>query len=137
MRTYLRDSTLDQIGPEVQQAFVTRIAPKVAKKTLLNVLGTLSAIMTKAGEWKYLCEPVRIQSTNEDSRSAAPLHQMSQSATNLRFSLPGDSLVVVSFLLGFIPGQTKGSSSSLRRRELTPARANATYVQYASKTEGF
>jgi len=53
---------LDQIGPEVQQAFVTRIAPKVAKKTLLNVLGTLSAIMTKAKEWKYLCEPVRIQS---------------------------------------------------------------------------
>ena len=53
---------LDQIGPEVQQAFVTRIAPKVAKKTLLNVLGTLSAIMTKAKEWKYLCESVRIQS---------------------------------------------------------------------------
>jgi integrase len=53
---------LDQIGPEVQQAFVTRIAPKVARKTLLNVLGTLSAIMSKAKEWKFLCEPVRIQS---------------------------------------------------------------------------
>jgi len=58
----------------VQQAFVTRVAPKVAKKTLLNVLGTLSAIMTKAREWKYLCEPVRIQSlalpTNAEHRGA-------------------------------------------------------------------
>ena len=53
---------LDQIGPEVQQAFVTRIASKVARKTLLNVLSTLSAILTKAKEWKYLCEPVSLQS---------------------------------------------------------------------------
>jgi integrase len=52
---------LDQIGPEVQQTFVTRVAPKVARKTLLNILGTLSAILTKAKEWKYICESVSIQ----------------------------------------------------------------------------
>jgi integrase len=58
----LGNSRLDQIGPEVQQTFVTRISPKVARKTLLNILGTLSAILTKAKEWKYICEPVHIHS---------------------------------------------------------------------------
>jgi hypothetical protein len=46
----LGNSRLDQIGAEVQQAFVTKLSPKVARKALLNILGTLSAILTTAKE---------------------------------------------------------------------------------------
>lgn len=49
---------LSEIGVETQQSFVTRLSGTVSRKSLLNVLGTLSSILTTAGNWNYVCERV-------------------------------------------------------------------------------
>jgi integrase len=51
---------LDQIGPENQQVFATRLSKKVSRKTVVNVLGTLSSMLNKAKEWGYVCEAVEL-----------------------------------------------------------------------------
>jgi integrase len=54
----LGEMSLDQIGRESQQVFATRLSKKVSRKTVMNVLGTLSSILNKAREWGYVCEAV-------------------------------------------------------------------------------
>jgi integrase len=49
---------LDQIGREYQQVFATRLSKIASRKTVLNVLGTLSSMLKKAKEWGYVCEGV-------------------------------------------------------------------------------
>jgi integrase len=52
---------LDAIGVEHQQAFVTKLAESVSPKTLANVLGTLSSMLTTAKNWGYICEGVSLK----------------------------------------------------------------------------
>jgi integrase len=47
---------LNELGVENQQSFVTRLSGTVSRKTLLNVLGTLSSMLKTAQNWGYLCE---------------------------------------------------------------------------------
>lgn len=54
----LGKSKLSEIGVENQQSFVTRLSGTVSRKTLLNVLGTLSSMITTAQNWGYICERV-------------------------------------------------------------------------------
>jgi integrase len=54
----LGEMNLDQIGRENQQVFATRLSKKVSRKTVMNVLGTLSSMLNKAREWGYVCEAV-------------------------------------------------------------------------------
>jgi len=53
---------LDELGREKQQAFATRLVGKVARKTVVNVLGTLSTMLTTAKEWGYICEGLKLGS---------------------------------------------------------------------------
>ena len=54
----LGEMNLDQIGRENQQVFATRLSQATSRKTVLNVLGTLSSILNKAKEWCYVCEGI-------------------------------------------------------------------------------
>jgi len=54
----LGEMNLDQIGRENQQVFATRLSKTASRKTVLNVLGTLSSMLNKAKEWGYVCETV-------------------------------------------------------------------------------
>jgi integrase len=65
---------LDEIGREAQQAFITRLAGNISRKTLINVLGTLSAMLTTAKSWGYICEPVKF------ANLTLPAGQVQQSA---------------------------------------------------------
>src|SRR6202049_1571338 len=52
---------LEQFGVENQQTFITRVFEKgVSRKTLLNILGTLSSILTTARDWGYNCEKIDV-----------------------------------------------------------------------------
>jgi len=56
---------LDQLGVENQQAFITRMPERatkktVSRKTVVNVLGTLSTILTTARNWGYTCEQINL-----------------------------------------------------------------------------
>jgi integrase len=57
---------LDQFSVENQQRFITRMPERavnkaVSRKTILNVLATLSAILTTARNWGYTCEPIKLE----------------------------------------------------------------------------
>lgn len=49
---------LNELGVETQQIFVNRLSGTLSRKTLLNVLGTLSSMLKTAQNWGYLCEGV-------------------------------------------------------------------------------
>ena len=60
---------LEEIGAETQQKFVSLLSGKVSRKMLLNILATLSSILGKAKEWKYVCETVNFRSLTLPQRS--------------------------------------------------------------------
>jgi integrase len=49
---------LDALGVEAQQSFVSYLSGKVSRKTLMNVVGTLSSMLNTAKKWGYICEGV-------------------------------------------------------------------------------
>jgi len=62
---------LEQFGVENQQTFVTRVVEKgVSRKTLLNVLGTLSSILSTARDWGYNCTQIDVSKLRLPPRGA-------------------------------------------------------------------
>jgi integrase len=56
-------SGLDEIGVQAQQFFVTKLAQQhVSRKTLLNIMSTLSSILSAAKKWGYVCQSVDYKS---------------------------------------------------------------------------
>jgi len=51
---------LDQIGPENQQIFVNQLVG-VSRKTVLNILSTLSSMLTTAKDWGYSCREIDVR----------------------------------------------------------------------------
>jgi integrase len=61
---------LEQFGVENQQTFVSRVFEKgVSRKTVLNVLGTLSSILSTARDWGYNCEQIEVKKLRLPPRS--------------------------------------------------------------------
>jgi integrase len=57
---HLGSMQLDELGRELQQAFATRLVTKVSRKTVVNILGTLSTMLTTAKAWGYITESVKL-----------------------------------------------------------------------------
>ena len=51
---------LSDLGVEGYQTFVAALSRRVARKTLLNVLGTLSTMVKSARKWGYICQPLQL-----------------------------------------------------------------------------
>ncbi len=51
---------LDEVSRERQQVFVTRLSQSTSRKTVLNVMGTLSSMLTTAKRWGYITETVKM-----------------------------------------------------------------------------
>jgi integrase len=49
---------LEDLTPELQQSFITGLSKKLRRKTVLNIMATLSAILNTAKRWGYICEGV-------------------------------------------------------------------------------
>lgn len=62
LRTYIRpwlgEVRLEEFTAQAQQNFVTRLAQRVSRKTVVNVLSTISSMIGTAKKWGYLCQPV-------------------------------------------------------------------------------
>jgi len=62
---------LDQFSVENQQSFITSVFEKgVSRKTVLNVLGTLSSILSTARDWGYNCEQIHMRKLRLPPRAA-------------------------------------------------------------------
>jgi integrase len=62
---------LEHFGVENQQTFISRIAEKgVSRKTVLNVLGTLSSVILTARNWGYNCQEIDLEKLKLPPRGA-------------------------------------------------------------------
>src|SRR5260370_27632265 len=52
---------LNEIALEEQQRFVAHLAKTVRRKTVLNVLQTLSVMLNTAKDWGYVCEGMSLK----------------------------------------------------------------------------
>jgi integrase len=52
---------LDDLGVENQQMFVGYLSEKISRKTLVNVVGTLSSMLNTAKSWGYICEGITVK----------------------------------------------------------------------------
>ena len=83
----LGKTKLEELGLEVQQGFITRLAEGVARKTAINVMGTLSVMLSTAKNWGYICEPV------EFGKLTMPLQEVKEDA---RFFTPEEAKQIIS-----------------------------------------
>lgn len=78
LRTYIRpwlgEMRLDEITPQAQQNFVTRLSHRVSGKTLRNVVTTLGSMLKTAKAWGYCCNTVNLRDL------ALPAHDVSKPA---------------------------------------------------------
>lgn len=78
LRTYILPQfgklRLDNLGVENQQMFVGNLAEKVSRKTVVNIIGTLSSMLNTARNWGYICEGVSV------SRLVLPERKVKQQA---------------------------------------------------------
>jgi integrase len=58
IRKHLGKIPLHELTPQVQQNFVTTLSQKVSRKTVLNILATLSSMLRAAKAWDYSCKIV-------------------------------------------------------------------------------
>jgi integrase len=65
---------LDDLGVESQQMFVGYLSEKVSRKTVVNVLGTLSSMLNTAKNWGYICDGISV------SRLVLPEREVKQQA---------------------------------------------------------
>jgi len=63
---------LEELGRERQQAFVTQLSRKVSPKTVVNVLSTLSSMLSTAKSWGYVTETVKLAELALPDRGAKP-----------------------------------------------------------------
>jgi integrase len=79
LRTYIRKHLgkvlLHELTPQIQQNFVTLLSHKVSRKTVLNVLGTLSSMMRTAKSWGYCTQAV---TTSELALPADEVHKQTR-----------------------------------------------------------
>ncbi len=73
---------MDELGKEQQQAFVTHLSQKVSRKSVLNILGTLSSILSTARKWNYISEQVLMEDLTLPAEKVRP---------EARFFTPGQA----------------------------------------------
>jgi integrase len=77
---------LDDLGVENQQMFVGYMAEKVSRKSVINIVGTLSSMLNTAKNWGYICEGVSV------SRLVLPEREVKQQA---RFFTPEQAKAIL------------------------------------------
>ena len=60
IRPWLGETRLEEFIGQAQQLFVTQLARRVSRKTVLNVLGTLGSMLRTAKAWGYSCQPIHL-----------------------------------------------------------------------------
>jgi integrase len=117
---------LDAIGVENQQAFVTHLVDKVSPKTLVNVVGTLSSMLTTAKNWGYICEGVslkRLALPDRGVKKEARCFTADEVRRILEFAgEPWRTMFAIAALLGLRAGEVLGLRAEdidLQKRILT------------------
>jgi len=101
---------LDQVGPENQQIFVNHLAG-ASRKTVLNILSTLSSMLSTAANWGYASREVELRKLVLPERNAhVPAHFTRPQVESI-LSLAGEpwrTFFIVLILTGLRAGEALG-----------------------------
>jgi integrase len=101
---------LDQIGPENQQIFVNSLQG-ASRKTVLNILSTLSAMLTTAKNWRYSTQEIELKKLVLPERNSfvAPTFTLNQVESILSLAQePWRTFFIVLALTGLRAGEILG-----------------------------
>src|SRR5258708_11535032 len=101
---------LDQVGPENQQVFVNQLAG-ASRKTVLNVLSTLSSMLATAKNWGYSSGEIALRKLVLPERNVhCPAHFTRRQAESIRSlaNEPWRTFFVVLTLTGLRAGEALG-----------------------------
>jgi integrase len=101
---------LDQIGPENLQIFINSLEG-ASRKTVLNVLSTLSAMLTTAKNWGYAAREVELKKLVLPDRNSYVAPHFTRSQVESIFSLaqePWRTFLVVLAMTGMRAGEALG-----------------------------
>jgi integrase len=101
---------LDQIGPENQQIFVNSLLD-ASRKTVLNVLSTLSAMLTTAKNWGYSARQIEIKKLALPERNSYVAPHFTRSQIESILNLAGEpwrSFFILLALTGMRAGEALG-----------------------------
>jgi integrase len=105
---------LDQMGQEDVQAFVTVLGKKLGQHTVLNILGTLFAILKTARKWGYVVNEIRAGdlAISSDKPSLAGRFFTAEQAMQIveRAVNPWRTIFAVAAFTGMRPGEVLGLS---------------------------
>ena len=116
LRTYIRPwlgkVRLEELGVQRQQAFVNQLSKRVSRKTVLNVLATLSSILHTAKRWGYCSQTVNIGDLalpTEEIREQAPCFKAEQVKQILATaSEPYRTMFAIAAMTGLRAGEVLG-----------------------------
>ena len=98
---------LDQVGPENQQVFVNQLAG-ASRKTVLNILSTLSSMLSTAANWGYSSTAVELRKLVLPERNAHVPAHFTRSQVESILSLAGEpwrTFFIVLTLTGLRAGE--------------------------------
>ena len=101
---------LDQVGSENQQIFVNQLVG-ASRKTVLNILGTLSSMLTTAADWNYAAGKVDVRRLVLPERSRHVAAHFTRSQVESIFSLAQDpwrTFFVLLTMTGMRAGEALG-----------------------------
>jgi integrase len=101
---------LDQVGPENQQVFVNQLAG-ASRKTVLNILSTLSSMLSTAANWGYSSRGVELRKLVLPERNAHVPAHFTRSQVESILALaeePWRTFFIVLILTGLRAGEALG-----------------------------
>ena len=101
---------LDQIGPENQQIFVNQLTG-ASRKTVLNILSTLSSMLTTAKNWGYACREIELRKLVLPERNAHVAAHFTRSQVESIFTLANDpwrTFFILLIMTGVRAGEALG-----------------------------
>jgi len=116
LRTYIRKHLgkvlLHEVTPQAQQNFVTLLSQKVSRKTVLNVLGTLSSMMRTAKSWGYCTQPIvttELALPVEEVRKQARFFTGEEARKIIMLAVdPYRTMFAIAAMTGLRPGEVMG-----------------------------
>jgi integrase len=101
---------LDQIGPENQQIFINQLVG-ASRKTVVNVLSTLSSMLTTAKDWGYSCRQIDGRKLVLPERNTHVAGHFTHSQVEAIFTLTKDpwrTLFILLTMTGMRAGEALG-----------------------------
>ena len=109
---------LEDISVERQQSFVTLLSGRMSRKTLFNVLGTLSAVLSAAVMWGYLGEAVGRRKLAFPSRRERPRRRFFTAEEIRRIVEAAPEPCATLFLTAALTGMRQGELIGLKVTDL-------------------